>query len=84
MCMRLLNLTKFCMQNYDHRSLPENLYSVLDCHRHQTALEIRKSFKALSRRYHPDKNPTVEAQLRFHEVKAAYDVSYCNLDVMAQ
>ncbi len=70
-------MTKLMMnpQNYDMSVLPQNLYSVLECGRHQTSLEIRKSYKNLSKRYHPDKNPTVDAQLRFQELKGAYDVS---------
>lgn len=42
-------------------------------------LEIRKSYKNLSKRYHPDKNPDVEAQLHFQKVKSAYDVRIMNL-----
>lgn len=65
----------FSRQGYDMKTLPENLYDVLESGRHQNMLDIRKSYKNLSKRYHPDKNPGVEAQLRFQEVKTAYDVS---------
>ncbi|MCB9793353.1 MAG: DnaJ domain-containing protein [Alphaproteobacteria bacterium] len=35
---------------------------------------IRKAFKKLAREYHPDRNPTPEAEARFKEISGAYDV----------
>ena len=36
--------------------------------------EIKKAFRKLAVRYHPDKNPSVEARPRFHEINEAYNV----------
>ena len=36
--------------------------------------DIKKSFHKLSLKYHPDKNPSKNAQAKFQEISAAYDV----------
>ena len=36
---------------------PRNLYSMLEVGRYSSPLEIRASYKTISRRLHPDKNP---------------------------
>jgi DnaJ family protein B protein 4 len=52
-----------------------NMYKLLETGKYNTALEIRQSYKRVSRKYHPDKNPSSDAEVMFQKVKSAYDVS---------
>ncbi|KAF9400890.1 DnaJ- protein scj1 [Podila epigama] len=50
-------------------------YKVLGLTRNASTKEIKKQYKVLSKRYHPDKNPgNKEAEEKFVEVAAAYEV----------
>ena len=53
---------------------PRNLYNLLEVGRYSTPLEIRSSYKTISRKLHPDKNPAPNAQELFDEMKGAYDI----------
>lgn len=60
---------------YDMQQWPTNYYSALEVTRHSNTLDIRRSYKQLSKRYHPDKNPdSATAEEMFQNVKTAYDV----------
>lgn len=54
----------------------ENLYERLGVSAEATAEEIRRAYRRLALRYHPDKNPDdrTECSLRFQEVSEAYEV----------
>lgn len=55
--------------------MSESLYEVLGVARKASADEIKKAFKTLARKHHPDLNPgDAEAEDRFKSVSAAYDV----------
>ncbi|GAA6006648.1 hypothetical protein JCM11491_003131 [Sporobolomyces phaffii] len=58
------------------RAGPLDHYAVLGIERTATAIEIRKSFRKLALKEHPDKNPDdVEgANLRFSRIQEAYEV----------
>lgn len=53
----------------------DNLYSVLGVTQNATGAEIKKAFRALSKKYHPDVNPgDKEAEERFRKVSEAYSL----------
>ncbi|ORX82558.1 heat shock protein DnaJ family protein [Anaeromyces robustus] len=55
--------------------IAEDYYTILNVKRHATKQEIRKSYKKLSRKYHPDKNPgDKEAEKKFLKITEAYEV----------
>jgi molecular chaperone DnaJ len=50
-------------------------YEVLSVSRNADADEIKKAYRALARKYHPDvNNGTPEAEERFKEINAAYEI----------
>ena len=52
-----------------------DLYSVLGVDRKASPDEIKKAYRKLARKYHPDTNPgDKRAEERFKEISAAYDV----------
>lgn len=55
--------------------MARDLYAVLGVSKTATADEIKKAFRKLAAKLHPDKNPgNKEAEARFKEVSSAYDV----------
>jgi molecular chaperone DnaJ len=53
----------------------KNLYDVLGVPKNASADDIKKAYRKLARENHPDKNPgDSDAETRFKEVQAAYDV----------
>jgi molecular chaperone DnaJ len=54
--------------------LPEDLYKVLGVSKKASDEEIKKAYRKLARKYHPDRNPDdPAAEERFKEVQGAYD-----------
>jgi molecular chaperone DnaJ len=50
-------------------------YSILGVGKNATPDEIKKAYRTLARKYHPDHNPNdSEAEEKFKEVKRAYDI----------
>lgn len=51
-----------------------DLYGVLGVERDATAREIRRAYRCLARRHHPDLNPSPENSQRFAAVANAYEI----------
>lgn len=51
----------------------KDFYQILNVDRAATDEEIRKSYRGLALKYHPDRNPDPAAHQRFIEIKEAYE-----------
>jgi molecular chaperone DnaJ len=49
-------------------------YSLLGISREASEAEIKKAYRKLAMEYHPDRNPSPEAEARFKEITEAYEV----------
>src|SRR5688572_23674579 len=55
--------------------MAKSLYDTLGVGKSASADEIKRAYRKLARKYHPDHNPDdAQAEERFKEVQAAYDV----------
>jgi curved DNA-binding protein len=55
--------------------MAKSLYETLEVSENATVDEIKKSYRRLAKKYHPDKNPgDKEAEEKFKEINAAYEV----------
>ena len=52
----------------------ENLYNILGVAPTATAEEIKKSYRSLAMRYHPDRATHPGAEIRFNAIKTAYEL----------
>ena len=52
----------------------KNYYETLELSRDSTAAEIKKSYRKLARKYHPDINKAEDASEKFKEISEAYEV----------
>jgi len=58
-----------------HRGLPKDYYyKVLGVNKHATLQQIRSSFYALAKRYHPDSTHSEEKLKHFQELSNAYNI----------
>ncbi|EMH43450.1 DnaJ domain protein [Helicobacter pylori GAMchJs106B] len=54
--------------------MSKSLYQTLNVSENASQDEIKKSYRRLARQYHPDLNKTKEAEEKFKEVNAAYEI----------
>lgn len=69
----LLPLLQLCLLSV-YGGATKDLYAVLSVPRSASDAAIRKAFKALSRKYHPDKTRAAEDAVIYADAKAAYEV----------
>jgi DnaJ-class molecular chaperone len=50
-----------------------DLYKILNIEKTASVTTIKKSYRALALKYHPDKNPNIDIK-KFHEIQTAYDI----------
>ena len=51
-----------------------NHYEILGVSREASQEEIKRSYRSLSLKWHPDRNPSPEAQSKFQEISSAYEI----------
>jgi len=54
--------------------MAKSLYETLEVNDNASAAEIKKSYRKLARKYHPDVNKDKDAEEKFKEINAAYEV----------
>lgn len=52
----------------------ENLYNILGVSPSATTEEIKKAYRSLAMRHHPDRNAHAGSESRFNAIKAAYEL----------
>ena len=52
----------------------ENLYNILGVSPSATTEEIKKAYRSLAMRHHPDRNTHPGAEIRFNAIKTAYEL----------
>jgi len=61
---------------FDHEAaeLDKDLYEILGLQDDADEAEIKKVYRSLSKKYHPDKNPDTESRRIFNEIRDAYEI----------
>jgi len=54
--------------------MAKSLYETLNVSENATAAEIKKAYRTLAKKYHPDMNKDANAEEKFKEINAAYEV----------
>ena len=54
--------------------MSKSLYEILGVDKNATQSEIKKAYRKLARKYHPDVNKSPEAEEKFKEINSAYEI----------
>jgi len=54
--------------------MSKSLYEILQINEDATAVEIKKAYRSLAKKYHPDINKSPKAEEKFKEINSAYEV----------
>ena len=54
--------------------MAQDLYGVLGLQRNASEAEVKKAYRKLARKYHPDVSKEADAEQRFKELGEAYEV----------
>ena len=54
--------------------LSQSYYDILEIDQHATSADIKKSFRLLALKHHPDKNKSTESHQKFLQIVEAYEV----------
>tara|TARA_Y100001970_G_scaffold186363_1_gene226679 strand:+ start:18130 stop:19305 length:1176 start_codon:yes stop_codon:yes gene_type:complete len=52
----------------------ERLYNILGVNKNATKIEIKKAYRKLAMKYHPDKNKDSDSEEKFKEISGAYEI----------
>ena len=69
-------LQTLCLLLFLSLNLGDDLYKLLEVSKDATNRDIRKSFKKLALKYHPDKNSEEDAHDKFLKINRAYEVPW--------
>jgi curved DNA-binding protein CbpA len=54
--------------------MKENLYDILNIKHNSSEYEIKKAYHKLCKQYHPDKNNSSDACIKFQKIQSAYEI----------
>merc|ERR1719471_2063903 len=74
--VNVMTMAFFCglVQFTDVCSAKKDYYKTLGLQKGASDKEIKKAFRKLALKYHPDKNPDKDTSKKFREIAEAYDV----------
>jgi molecular chaperone DnaJ len=52
----------------------KNYYSILEIDEHATSADVKKAYRKLAQKYHPDRNPSEDSVSKFKEINEANEV----------
>ena len=56
-----------------NRDISESFFEILEINKNASASDVKRAYRKLCLKYHPDKNSTLEGKIKFIEIKEAYD-----------